>query len=318
MKRLGLAAALLMGAASLPGLAHAQAATTTPAAPSPAPAVPPAGPDDVVAQRGDVKLTAGQVRSLVEHADPNMRTQLASNPAALSAFVRDQLMRLVLLQEAKAKGFDQTPDMQRRIAEVRDAVIEQTYLAALSQPDSAYPSQAELEAAYEQNKARFTIPRQVHVLQIALLAPQGADAAADEALRKKLVDMRQQIIKTKGDFADFAKKNSQDRASAERGGDMGWLRDDQLLPEIRAALSPLVQDGISEPVRSGGSWHLLKLVGTKPPAQMTLLEVHDQLVAAMRQTRAQQLAKAYLDDMVQKQPIELNEIDLSKRLALPK
>ena len=53
-----------------------------------APATPAGEP---VAQRGTMKLTAEDVRNLVQRADPAVRAQILANPAALSEFVRDRL-----------------------------------------------------------------------------------------------------------------------------------------------------------------------------------------------------------------------------------
>lgn len=300
-------------------------AATAPAVAATAPVVAPsaslvqsAAAGDVIALRGNDKLTAGDIRSLIERAEPATKIQLQSNPAALAAFVRDRLLRMALLADAKSKGWEQTPDVVQRIAEARDNVIVQTYMASLTQPDPGYPSDAEVTAAYEANKARLLVPKQVRLEQIALLVPPGSSKEVEEEARKKLADLRQQLIKTKADFGELARKYSQDRSSADRGGDMGWLRDDQLVPAVRDAVAGLIQGSVSEPIRSAESWHLVKLDGTRPGGIASLPEVRDQMVQALRQSKSQQLVKARLDDMIQREPIQLNEIDLQSRLAVPK
>lgn len=307
--------------------AATSAVTTPPVVPaapvSPAPVaapslVQPAASSEIIAQRGNDKLTAGDIRILIDRADPATKTQLQSNPAILAAFVRDRLLRMSLLAEAKDKGWDQTQDVIQRIVEARDTIVVQAYMASLTQPEPAFPSDAEVAAAYEANKARFLVPKQVHLQQIALLVPPGSSKEVDEETRKKLVDLRQQMVKTKADFGELARKSSQDRVSADRGGDMGWLRDDQLVPAVRDAVAGLVQDGVSEPIRSAESWHLVKLTGTRPGGIAGLPEVRDQLVQALRQSKSQQLVKVRLDEMTQREPIQLNEIDLQSRLATPK
>ena len=272
-------------------------------------------PTDVVAQRGDVKLTAADIRDMVDHTDPPLRTQLQSNPTALAEFVRDRLLRRTLLNEAHATKWDENPDVVARANEARDTVIMQTYLISKIPTDPNYPSQADIAAAYEANKARFATPKQYHVAQIAILVPAGASKEADDEAHRKAQALRAQALKPKADFADLAKKASQDKASAERGGDMDWLREDQLVPSVRDAVANLPDNGITEPVRSPLAWHVVKLLGVRPPGVLPLVAVRDSLVQALRQNRSQTLVRSYLEDLLKKEPIQLNEIDLAHRVA---
>ena len=263
--------------------------------------------EDIVAQRGALRLDAAELRALVAKADPAVRAQLQASPAALTEFVRERLLRLSLLAEAKAKGWDQTPDIAARIAEARDQVIVTSYIASLGVPDPAFPSDAELAAAYEANKAGLMRPRQYQLAQIVVLAPAGQP---DEAARKRITDLHQQAVRPRADFAELARKTSQDRASAERGGEIAWTREDQLVPAIRDAVASLPEGGVSEPVRTADSWHILKLLGIRPASPAPLAEVRDQLVQALRQQRSQQLIRAALDESLRKDPIKINEIAL--------
>ena len=279
---------------------------------------PPASPaGDVVAQRGNVRLTVSDVRDLLDRADPAARAQLTANPAALTAFVRDRLLAQTLLAEARAKGWDQRPEVIQRARDASDTVITQTYLASLTQPDPSFPSEAEIAAAYEANKARLTLPRQYHLAQIAVLVPPNAGKDADEEARRKIQDIRQQVTRSRADFAEIARKSSQDRASSERGGDLGWLREDAVLPAIRESVGGLAENAVSEPIRSADAWHVVKLLGVRPAGPATLAEARDGLVQALRQARAQQAARAYLDGLLSQEPIQLNDIDLARRVAAP-
>jgi peptidylprolyl isomerase len=268
-----------------------------------------------VAQRGNTKLTVGDVREQLDRLDPAQRTQLQANPQALAAAVRERVLQLTLLAEAKSKNWDTRPEVIARINDARDGVIVQTYLASLTQVDPAYPSEADLAAAYEANKARFLLPRMFRLAQIAILVPQGAPKEADDEAKRRAQDARAQLGKPRADFADIARKVSQDRVSAERGGELGWVREDQILPVIAGAVTIMQEGAISDPVRSPTGWHIVKLEGIRPAGPATLAEVHDQLVTAMRQQRQQQQARAYLEDMQRRDPIQLNEIDLTHAVA---
>ena len=284
-------------------------------APASLPAGAAASPADIVAQRGDIKLTAADIRDMLDHADPAQRAQAQASQAALVDFVRDRLTRLSLLAEAHAAKWDQNADVIARANDARDTVIVQTYLASRTPSDPNYPSQADITATYEANKERFTVPKQYHVAQIAILVPAGAAKDVDEAAHRRAEALRQQALDPEDDFAELANKNSQDRATAGQGGDLGWLRADQFVPPLRDVITKLPENAVSEPVRSADAWHIVKLLGTKPPSVLPLEQVRDALVQALRQARAQQAASAYVEELLRKQPIQLNELDLAHRVA---
>jgi parvulin-like peptidyl-prolyl isomerase len=289
---------------------------------SPAASAPPARPAgdadaaaDIVARRGDIKLTAADVRGMLERLDPAQRAQVEATPAALAEFVRDRLMSQVLLAEAHAAKWDQNADVIARANDARDTVIVQTYLVSRARLNPNYPSQAEIAATYAANKDRFRVPTRYHVAQIVILVPAGAAQDVNEAAHRRAEDIRRQALEPKSDFAELARKNSQDRATAGQGGDMGWVEADQLVPALRDVVTRLPVNAISEPVRSPEAWHVLKLLGIKPPSVLPLDQVRDALVQAMRQNAAQQAAHAYVEDLLRKEPITLDEIDLAHRVG---
>ncbi len=266
----------------------------------------------VLAQRGDVRFTDADLKAALGQLDPNARAQVTASPQAVAAFVRERVMNAAVLAEAKSKSWDTQPEVARRVAETRDAVILQTYLAAAVPPDPAYPSEAEIAEAYEINKGRFVMPRQYRVAQIVLFVKQGATPLEEEAAHKKAIDLRAQAMKPKADFADLARKSSQDKPSAEKGGDVGWLRETDMLGPVRDAVLTLPDIGVSQPVRVSDGWHVLKVLEQKPAGTLPLSEAKPQLIPALRQARAQRLIRVFLDDMLKAQPIQLNEIELTK------
>jgi hypothetical protein len=270
---------------------------------------------DIVAQRGNLRLTAADVRDMLSRADPAVRARLEASPVALAGFVRDRLLNEAMLAEARAKGWDQKPEIVQRANEARDAVILQTYAASLVPPDPAFPNDADIAAAYEANKTRFMLPRQYHLSQIVVLVPPGASHEAEEDARRKAVSLRAQATKPNADFSDLAKKQSQDRASADRGGDQGWVREDQLIPALKDPVAGLPENGTTDPTRLPDGFHIIRLLGTKAAGPAAIADVKPQLVQALRQVRAQQSVRAYIDEMLRKEPIQLNEIDLARQVT---
>jgi parvulin-like peptidyl-prolyl isomerase len=273
-------------------------------------------PSDIVAQRGDVQMTASELRDLLAATDPAQRAQLEGNQAALADFVRQRVLTQALLSEARAKGWDQRPDVAQRANDARDSVILQSYIMSLV-PDPGAPSDAEIAAAYEANKARMMLPRQYHLAQIVLVVPPNAPQDVEDAARRKIQDLRARALKPKADFGDLARQNSQEASSAVKGGDIGWLREDQLLPVVRAAVVKMADGSTSDAVRVPDGWHVLRLLGTRPPGPVSLAEATPQLIQAMRQARSQQEVRAYVAQMLRNQPVQIDTGELAKQVAPP-
>ena len=291
------------------GILYLSAALAVIAAGEP-PVAPPG--DQTVAQRGDLRLTRAGLEEALSSLDPAVRAQVTATPQALATFARDRVLNQAVLAEAKASGWDTKPDIVRRAAEAHDAVVVQTYLASKVSADPLYPSEAEITEAYQANKSRLVTPKQYRVAQIVLVVKQGATPAEEEEIRKKAADLRAQAIRPNADFADLARKNSQDPAGVQNGGEVGWLRESEMLQAARAAVSGLSDGGVSSPVRMPDGWHVIKLLETRPAATAQLSDAKPQIVQALRQTRVQKIIRGYLDEIVKAQPIQLNEIEMAK------
>ena len=181
----------------------------------------------------------------------------------------------------------------------------------MSAPPADYPSDAEIQSTYDRNRAAFTAPRALHVAQIYLAVPPNADAATVDKARKQAADLANRA--RGGDFAALAKANSQDKASAANGGDLGYVPDALMLPAVRQAADALKPGQVSAPVQTPTGFHVVKLIDVRAAAPRPLADVKDQVRATLRAQRTQQNAQAYLAKLAANAPI--NEDALKKALA---
>jgi len=72
----------------------------------------------------------------------------------------------------------------------------------------------------------------------------------------------------------------------------------QLVPEVRSAVARLKVGGVSEVVQSAAGFHVLKLTEQQPARTATLDELRERLTQALRAQRQEQIAKAYLEGML--------------------
>ena len=100
---------------------------------------------------------------------------------------------------------------------------------------------------------------QTHARHILLQA--GELSSADDA-RVRLEQLRERLIGGE-DFAALARSHSQDKLSASRGGDLGWINPGDMVPRFEEAMDKLQPGEISEPVKTRFGWHLIEVMGRR-------------------------------------------------------
>ena len=271
--------------------------------------------DPVVAQRGAVTLTASEVRKMLDMMDPDQRELAEHDPAVLAQRVRERVLQMVVLDRAHAEKWEERPEVQYRAELAREAAVADSYVNAKLSLDPEFPNEQQVGAAYEANKAKFMLPRQYHLAQILLTVPHDASEQTVAEVQQRAVALRKVLTDGSTDFAAVAKQKSDEKATAANGGDVGWLREEALLPPIRTALATMAPGAVSDPVRTPDGWHLVKLLGVKPAGQATLAEARETLVRLMRQERLMQAQRRYLSELLQEEPVKLDQVELWKQVA---
>ena len=112
--------------------------------------------------------------------------------------------------------------------------------------------------AVNENKEHHEVTK-THVRHILL--KQDANTTTAEA--EKQVNNLYQQLKSGKDFALMAKQYSLDAASAVKGGDLGWVVSDELVPPFAEAMNALPIHTVSKPVKSPFGWHLIEVLERK-------------------------------------------------------
>ena len=270
---------------------------------------------DVIARVGDLDVKLDEVKSALSKLDPREQEAIAKDPALLNQVVRMLLVQRLMLNEATAKKWDEKPQVKAAIERARESAITESYLQSIAAPAAGYPSETELEIAYDQAKPSLAVGRQWKLAQIYVAAPEGAAKGDVEKAEAKLGEVKKALAEKGSDFAALAKKFSDEAASAEQGGEIGWMVEAQIQPEIREAATRLAAGAMSEPVRMKDGWHVLKCLEIKEPSTAPLEQVRTVLIERMRQERAKANSQAYMAALLEKNPVTINEITLAKALA---
>ena len=270
-----------------------------------------------IAQVGASEVKAEDIKPMLDKLPLRDQLTLAHDPAALNEFVRTVIIQQLVYKEALAKKWEQQAEVAAQLDQIRQQAITQSYLQSLATPPADFPSQADLQSAYEilkKNNA-LQVPRQFHLAQIYIADPKlatGGDKSVDDKAQTKL-DAVQKALKG-GDFAAVAKSQSDEATSSVKGGDLGWLAENQIQPEIRNQVIALTKGATTDAIRLKDGHHIIKLIDVKDPYTASLEEVKIPLTNEIRKERAQALSKAYLVQLLKQNPVTLNEIAVSKLL----
>ncbi len=104
--------------------------------------------------------------------------------------------------------------------------------------------------------AERTMVDQLRVRHILLRPNEILDEAA---VQQKIIGIRAQIAGG-DDFATVAEAVSEDPASANEGGDLGWLSPGDTVPEFEEALADLPLNELSQPIKTRFGWHLMEVL----------------------------------------------------------
>lgn len=147
-------------------------------------------------------------------------------------------------------------------------------------------SDADIKSYYDQNVARYTVPEERRASHILIAVKKDAPAAEQAAAKAKAESLLAEVRKTPADFAKIAKANSQDTASGELGGDLGYFGAGSMVKPFEDAANKLKQGEISDLVQSDFGYHIIELTGIKPAQVKPLDEVKTEIAGEIKKQLA--------------------------------
>jgi len=102
-------------------------------------------------------------------------------------------------------------------------------------------------------------------------------------------------LKSGRDFKEIAQLYSEDRISAKKGGDLGWLKEGAIAPQFSNALFELKPGAISEITETSFGFHIIKLLEApkkvKRPLEAVASDIRYQLRQAAKEAEIERLLK---------------------------
>lgn len=275
----------------------------------------------VVARIGDEVITLEEFEARLGAQSPFARIRYDS-PQRKREFL-DGLVRFELIAaEAERQGLGDDPAVVLARKQALVTAFAEKVIAERVSPGDI--TDAEIRAWYDSHPEDYDRPAQVRVAHLRL---------ADEAeARARLAELQAAIApdpkKARELFADAVRRHSDDAATRDRGGDLGFVGEPGVSrtetqatvpPPVAAAAFTLdaVGELASEPVKSSQGWHLVQKTGFRRPYRRAFEDVAGAIRNSLYRKKKTEVMEAYVAELRQKARVEIDEAALAAAVQPP-
>lgn len=155
----------------------------------------------------------------------------------------------------------------------------------------------DIETYYRDHAEDFREEEEVcasHVLVKVKASPDAAEGHADDEA-KRLAEAVLQQARAGADFAELAKKSSEDQGSAPSGGDLGCFGRGRMVPEFENAAFDLAPGQISDLVRSSYGYHVIRVSAHREANVASLKQVEERIRQSVTAERVEALQAEKVD-----------------------
>ncbi len=218
-----------------------------------------------VARVGNELILVSDVDAELANLPPSMQ-HLANSPEVRRKVEELLVRRVVLAQQAVMQGLDIKPEVHAQIQRMRNDILINALKSQFfnNQP---IPDEDKLRAYYEQHKADFTLPEQLHAAHILLHDEQEAK------------DIAAKLKADPSQFSALAARYSLDDSNKARGGDLNWFPRGIMDKAFEEAAFALKHDGdLSKPVKTDSGWHIILRKGYKPAEVQSFADARREII----------------------------------------
>ncbi|HVT98780.1 MAG TPA: peptidylprolyl isomerase, partial [Acidobacteriaceae bacterium] len=222
---------------------------------------------------GGITISDAEVRDAALKQDTKIKFQYA----VLSA---DDLRKTINPTDTELETF-----YKQNAAKYKDADPETRKIQYVNITDSDIPggkpqiTQAQIQQYYNQNQQQYHVDPQVKVRHILISVDPNGGPNADATAKAKAQGILDQLRKDNGkDFAELAKKNSDDPGSKDQGGELGWIKHGVTVPEFDQTSFSQQPGQISGLVRTRFGYHIIQTEAKEDAHTKPLDEVKQSIV----------------------------------------
>jgi hypothetical protein len=217
----------------------------------------------------------------------------------------------VLLNRARAAGYDRNPELVARFEELVVGKFREDHLAG-NTVAAAKVSEEEAREFYQLNQQRFATPESVHVAIMYFKSSPKATKEKRAEVKKKAEAVLAKARQTDpAGFSDLVRRYSDDQATRYSGGDIGWLAPDDASQNGRsisaqAALEIREPGAFAPLVETPGGFYIVRLLERRSSGYRPFEQVKEAIAYELAQQKRYQQQRDLFEEMKRGLKIEIN------------
>lgn len=223
----------------------------------------------------------------LEQAYQDQNTKVKFEYAVLN---RDDVQKQIKPTDAELKSYYETNKARYQNSIPEKRVVRYFVINEKDAENKVTVTPSDLQRYYSTNQQQYRVPERAKVRHILIKTPApGPDGKVDQnavnAARAKAEDLLKQI-KSGANFAELAKKNSQDPGSAAQGGELGWIVKGQTVPEFEKTAFAQSPGQISNVVQTSYGFHIIQTEEKEQAHEKPLSDVRAEIEPIVKQEMA--------------------------------
>lgn len=216
-------------------------------------------------------------------------------------YLDESIIEMLFYEEAIRRGIDKDKETREVINEAKKKIIIAKFIKEEVE-DRIKVSEKEMKLYYDEHKDDFKSPQLWRASHILVGTEQEAK------------DIRARLAKGEN-FEDLARQYSTD-ATASRGGDVGYFRMGQLVPEFENACARLNVGETGDILRTQFGYHIIKVTDKKEPTVEDFDKVKQAVESELKRRKRAELFDKLVMDLKKKYGVQIEE-DVYKYLDSP-
>jgi len=212
----------------------------------------------------------------------------------LDILIKETYLDKELSKLAKRSDLMKDKKVKERVAAAESKILRQSYIDSVLEKEV---TEQKVSAKYAEISSNLAGKKEYSIFHIVAKSKEEAGKIYKEITAKK------KSIR----FSDAAKKYSIDQESAERGGDLGFVLEENMIKEIADAIVNLKQDEISVPIQTKFGWHLVKFTEVREAQPLPFDSVKQNLREQLEQDKTNEIEAKIVKDAKVKIVIKLKE-----------
>jgi peptidyl-prolyl cis-trans isomerase C len=262
--------------------------------------------DETLASIGDSKICMSDFNSRLEKIPPFYRKRTATKKGKmefLNRMVEDELF----FQEAMRRNLNQDPEVVDQLEQIRKSILSGKVKKELMET-TVEISDADVKKYFDANTEEFMSPETVTVRHILFRVKHKATDGESADKNKKAEQVLAEIKAGKIGFEDAAKKYSEDKTSAKKGGELAPVRKGIKSAEFEKAAFAMSKAGeISDVFKDRRGFNIIQFVSKTDPELKEFDKVEARIKRKLQQEGRKTEMETFTEQLRQKSQVDINE-----------